>query len=84
MPGKEIQARRRSENKEPEARPTSRSHQLEGAVERVRPKMMQTVARHHGGPAARPGIGHRPEVMSRVMLPRWWADDFFDRATSWR
>jgi Cu(I)/Ag(I) efflux system membrane protein CusA/SilA len=64
----EIQARRRSENKEPSVADLYEAI-MEGAVERVRPKMMTVVAIMAGLLPILWGTGTGSEVMSRIAAP---------------
>ena len=64
----EIQARRRSENKEPGVADLYEAI-MEGAVERVRPKMMTVVAIMAGLLPILWGTGTGSEVMSRIAAP---------------
>ncbi len=65
---KEIQARRRAENKEPGVADLYEAI-MEGAVERVRPKMMTVVAIMAGLLPILWGTGTGSEVMSRIAAP---------------
>ncbi len=64
----EIQARRRSENKEPGVADLYEAI-MEGAVERVRPKMMTVVAIMAGLLPILWGTGTGSEIMSRIAAP---------------
>ena len=64
----EIQARRRSENKEPSVADLYEAI-MEGAVERVRPKMMTVVAIMAGLLPILWGTGTGSEIMSRIAAP---------------
>lgn len=64
----EIQAKRRAENKEPGVADLYEAI-MEGAVERVRPKMMTVVAIMAGLLPILWGTGTGSEVMSRIAAP---------------